>query len=102
MPVLAEDDAEPVPSADVEVRDLLKAGYRFGKRAQGRGSPEGPVGPVLVAGVPGLPQRMQEVMLIPDERAVQQFASAGLDPAFHDRIHPWHLDPAEHDPSPRP
>ena len=30
MPVLVEDAAEPVPSADVEVRDLLRIGNRFG------------------------------------------------------------------------
>jgi hypothetical protein len=51
MSVLVEDAAEPVPSADVEVRDLLSVGYRFGERAQGCGSPEGPVGPVLVVEV---------------------------------------------------
>jgi hypothetical protein len=47
-PVIAEDAAEPVPSADIEVRDLLGAGYRFGERAQGCGSPKGPVGPMFV------------------------------------------------------
>jgi len=61
MLVLVEDAAEPVPSADLEVRDLLRVGYRFGERAQGCGSPEGPVGPVLVVEVPELPQRMQQV-----------------------------------------
>jgi hypothetical protein len=30
MPVLMEDTAEPVPSADIEVRDLLGIGNRFG------------------------------------------------------------------------
>src|ERR1035441_3376601 len=30
MPVLVEGAAEPVPSADVEVRDLLRVGHRFG------------------------------------------------------------------------
>jgi hypothetical protein len=44
MLVLVEDAAEAVPSADVEARDLLKAGHRFGERVQGCGSPEGPVG----------------------------------------------------------
>jgi hypothetical protein len=27
------------------------------------------------------------VSLVPDQRAVQQFAAAGLNPAFHDRVH---------------
>jgi hypothetical protein len=31
--VLVEDAAEPVLSTDVEVRDLLRVGYRFGERA---------------------------------------------------------------------
>jgi hypothetical protein len=44
-----------------------------------------------------LPQRMQQVALVPDERAVQEFAAAGRHPSFYDRIHPRHLDPAEHD-----
>ena len=48
MLVLVEDAAEPVPSADLEVRDLLRVGYRFGERAQGCGSPEGPVEPAPV------------------------------------------------------
>jgi Domain of unknown function (DUF4158) len=30
MPVLVEDAAEPVSSADIEVRDLLGIGYRSG------------------------------------------------------------------------
>ena len=55
------------------------------------------MGPVLSVEVLELPQRMQEVMLIPDERAVQQLVTACLHPSFHDRIHPRHLDSAEHD-----
>jgi hypothetical protein len=30
-------------------------------------------------------------------RAVQKFAPAGPDPSFHDRVHSWYLDAAEHD-----
>lgn len=32
-------------------------------------------------------QGLQEVRLVPDERAVEQLMSAGLDPLFHDRVH---------------
>ena len=71
MPVLVEGAAEPVPSADIQLRDPLTIGNRLGERAHGCGSPEGPMGPVLIVEVPGLPQRLQEVALIPDERAVQ-------------------------------
>ena len=88
MPVLVEDAAEAVPSADVEARDLLRVGHRFGKQAQGCGCPEGPVGPVLVVEVLELPQRMQEMTLVPDERAVQELVAAGLYPSFHDRVAP--------------
>lgn len=35
MPVLVEGAAEPVPSADIEVRDLFRIGNRFGYPAQG-------------------------------------------------------------------
>ena len=59
------------------------------------------MGPVLVVEVLELPQRVEEVSLIPDERAVQQLVTAGLHPAFHDRIHPRHPDPAEDDLDPR-
>jgi hypothetical protein len=30
MPVFVEGAAEPVPSADIEVRDLFRIGNRFG------------------------------------------------------------------------
>ena len=30
--------------------------------------------------------------LVEDQRAVEQFAAAGLDPALHDRVHAGHLD----------
>jgi hypothetical protein len=39
---------------------------------------------------------VQQVCLVPHQRAVEQFAAAALDPAFHDRVHSGHLDPAEH------
>jgi hypothetical protein len=41
---------------------------------------------MLVVEVLELPERVQEVALIPDERAVQQFVPAGLHPAFHDQF----------------
>jgi hypothetical protein len=53
MPVLVEDAAQPVSSADVEVRDLLRIGYRSGRRAQGCGSLECPVRAVLGTGASG-------------------------------------------------
>src|SRR5215469_510019 len=44
-----------------------------------------------------LPQRMQQMPLVPDQRAVQHLEAAGPYPAFHDRVHAEHLDTAEHD-----
>ena len=70
MSVLVDGAAESVPSADVEVRDPLRIGNRFGKRAQRCGSSESPVGPVLVVEVLELPEGVREVALVPDERAV--------------------------------
>jgi hypothetical protein len=46
------------------------------------------VGPVLIVEVLELPERAQEVALVPDERAVQELVPACLHPAFHDRIAP--------------
>lgn len=97
MLVFVEDAAEAVASADIEARDLLRVGHRFGKRAQGRSTLAGSVGPVLVVEVLELPQRMQEVALVPDRVRSRSSWATCLHPAFHDRIHPWHLDPAEHD-----
>ena len=34
---------------------------------------------------------------VPDEGAVEEFAAAAVDPAFHDRVHPWDPDAAEDD-----
>jgi hypothetical protein len=36
---------------------------------------------------------VQQVGLVHNESAVEQFGSAGSDPAFHDRVHPWYADP---------
>ena len=38
---------------------------------------------------------VEQVSLVPDKGAVEQFVSAGLDPAFDDRVHPGHLNTAE-------
>jgi hypothetical protein len=44
-----------------------------------------------------LSQGVDQVPLIPDQRAVQEFAAAGLYPPFRDRVHSWHPDAAEDD-----
>jgi len=55
------------------------------------------VGPLLVAGVLEPPDGVQEVALVPDERAVQELVPAGLHPAFHDRVHTGHPGACEYD-----
>jgi hypothetical protein len=35
--------------------------------------------------------------LVEGQGPVEQFVAAGLDPSFHDRVHPGHADVAEHD-----
>jgi hypothetical protein len=55
------------------------------------------MGPVRVVVLLVLVQRVQQMRLIRDQRAVQQLAAAALDPPLHDRVHAGHLDAAEHD-----
>ncbi|MGH3524976.1 MAG: hypothetical protein ACRDU4_19645, partial [Mycobacterium sp.] len=47
-----------------------------------------------------LAQEPQQMVLIPDERAVQELAPASADPAFGDRVHPGCPDVTEHGPDP--
>jgi hypothetical protein len=44
-----------------------------------------------------LAQGVEQMLLVPDQGAAQQFAPAGLHPTFHDRVHAGHPDSAEHD-----
>ena len=51
--------------------------------------------PVVIVDVLEFPQRVQEVALVPDERAVQELVLEGLHLAFYDRIHSRYVDAAE-------
>jgi hypothetical protein len=44
-----------------------------------------------------LAKGVEQVSLVPDQHSVQQLTAARLHPPFHDRVHTWHPDPAEHD-----
>ena len=44
-----------------------------------------------------LAQGVEQVLLVPDEGAVEEFASAAADPAFHDRVHARYPDTGEDD-----
>jgi hypothetical protein len=54
------------------------------------------MGPMRVVMPHVFVQNMQQMALVPDQRPVQQFVAAALDPPFHDGIHSGHPDAAEH------
>lgn len=49
---------------------------------------------MLVMVVVVLAQGVYQVGMVPDQCPVEQFVTAGVDPAFHDRLHAWHPDAA--------
>jgi len=83
-------------SADPE---LLKID-RFGQRFQRGCALQGAVRPVLIVVGLVLTQDLPQMGLVPDEGAVQEFASASPDPAFGDRVHAGRPDVTEHGPDP--
>jgi hypothetical protein len=54
------------------------------------------MGPMRVVMPHVFVQNMQQMALVPDQRPVQQFVAAALDPPFHDGIHSGRPDAAEH------
>jgi len=95
MLVLVEDAAEPVAFPYVEAGDLSRIGDRWGQRVQWAG-----VGDALMRSMPvvellELPQCAEQVVMIPDAGAVQEFVAAGLHPPFHDRVHARYSHAAE-------
>jgi hypothetical protein len=101
MLVLVEDAAKALVSSYVQVGDLVRIGDRRGQWTERAGVCDALVGTVLVVEVFELAQGMKQVALVPDQRPVQQLASAGLHPPLHDRVHSWHSDAAEHYLDPR-
>jgi hypothetical protein len=59
---------------------------------------QGAARPVLIVVGLVVAQDLQKMGLVPDEGAVQEFASASADPAFSDRVHAGRLDVAQHGP----
>lgn len=88
-------------SSYVEVGDGVRVGDRRRQGVQRAGVCDALVGPVGVVVLFELAQGVEQVALVPEQGAVQQFASAGLHPPFHERVHPRHPDPAEYDLDPR-
>jgi len=96
MLVLVEDAAKAVLSADIKTGGGNRCGDRRRQSAQRLGVGDALVRPVRVIELLELPQRVEQVRLVPDQGAVEQFAAACLHPPFHDRIHSGYLDAAEH------
>lgn len=67
-------------------------GERFGDSAQRRSLIDRLMGQVAVVVQLELAQCVAQVVLVPDEGAVQEFVAAGLDPALHEGVHAWHPD----------
>jgi hypothetical protein len=65
---------------DVEVVEGVGFGDRFGDRPQGRSAVQGAVRPVLIVEGLELAERVEQVGLVPDQGAVEEFVSAGLHP----------------------
>src|SRR3954451_11773686 len=83
--VFVEDTTEVVTPVDVQPGELIRVGDRLGQRLQRAEVRDPLMWTVHVVEPLVLPQRMQQMLLVPDQRAVQQFAAAGPHPAFHDR-----------------
>src|SRR5271165_4899726 len=96
MLVLMKHSAEPVASSYIEAGDLARGHERHGQWLERTGVGDALMRSVPVAGLLELPQGAQQVGLVPDQRAVQELAPAGLHPPLHDRVHPRHPDPAEY------
>ena len=71
MPVLMMHSAEPVASLYVKAGDLVRAHERHGQWLERAGVGDALMRPVPVVELPGLPEGVQEVGLVPDQRAVQ-------------------------------
>ncbi|WP_235613891.1 hypothetical protein [Streptomyces olivochromogenes] len=79
-----EDAAESVAFSYVEAGDPPRIGDRWERRVQWAGVGNALMRSTPVAELLELPQRAEQVVMVPDEGAVQEFASAGLHPPFRE------------------
>ena len=84
MLILMEYSTESVASSDVKAGVLVRSRERHGQWLERAGVRDALVRPVPVVELLELPQGVHEVGLVPDQRAVQELAPAGLHPPFHD------------------
>lgn len=66
---------------------------RFGQGAQRSGVRHALVWSVSVVEVFELSRGVEQAAAVPDQQAVQKLATAGLHPAFHERVHARHRSP---------
>jgi hypothetical protein len=95
MVVFVEDAAQSLSSADVQVGDLGLVGDRWWQRVQWSCVGDALVGSVRVVELFVLPQSAEQMSLVPDQSAIEEFVVAALDPSLHDRVHPWDPDTGE-------
>nr|WP_240777671.1 hypothetical protein [Nonomuraea basaltis] len=43
-----------------------------------------------------LAKSVTQMVFVPQQAAIEEFAAAGLHPPLHDRVHTWHPNPGEH------
>jgi hypothetical protein len=95
--VFVEDATEAVAAVDVQAGELVRVGDRLGQWFEWSVVRDPLMRSVEVVEPFVLPECMQQMSLVPDQRAVQQLAAAAPHPAFHNRVHAGHLNSAEHD-----
>jgi hypothetical protein len=78
MFVFVEDATQALVLSYVQVSDLARVSDRRGQRMQRAGVGDALVGSVLVIKVFVLAQSVEQVVLVPDQGPVEQFAAAGL------------------------
>jgi hypothetical protein len=71
MLVLVKHSTESVVSSYIKAGDLARNHERHGQWLERAGVRDAPMRPVPVAELPELPQGVQKVGLVPDQRAVQ-------------------------------
>jgi len=84
MSVLVEGAAQSVASAYVEMSDLHRVGDWWRQWVQGAGVGEALMRSRGVVELFVLLEGVEQVALVPDQGAVQQFVAAALYPLFHD------------------
>jgi len=72
-----------------------------GQGVQWSGACDALVGPVGVVVLFELAQGVEQMVLVPDQGAVQQLVPAGLYPAFHERVHARYPDAGQYEFDPR-